>query len=64
MAERPVEVEWAVENDCDVTLTISMTVDGGANLDLLIPYIKDELQTLAHDTFKQHWHWRPGDQPA
>ena len=55
MAERPIEVNWAVDDDCDVTLTVTLTVNGDTNLDRFIPHIKDELGMLAHDTFKKRW---------
>lgn len=59
LSEQPVTVEVAEQDDCDKLLTITMAVDGGANVERFIEHIKDELQTLSHDTFKQHWHWRP-----
>ncbi len=55
MAERPVEVDWAVDEDLDVTLTVTFTVNHSTDLDKFIPYIKQDLQVLAHDTFDQHW---------
>jgi len=58
MSEHPVTVEVRQQDDTDYTLTIEMSVDGGANLERFVEYLKDELQTLSHDTFKQHWHWR------
>jgi hypothetical protein len=62
MGEQPVTIEVADDEDgVDKVLTIAMSVDGGANVERFIEHLKDELQTLSHDTFKQHWHWRPID---
>jgi hypothetical protein len=56
MSEQPVSVEVTGEqDDCDKNLTITMSVHWNTDLDRLIPYITDELQTLSHDTFKYHW---------
>lgn len=60
MSEQPVTVEVTDEqDDCDKVLTITMSVSYGANVERFIEHLKDDLQTLSHDTFKGHWDWRP-----
>lgn len=61
MSEQRVTVEVFDQDDCDKTLTITMSVGHSANVERFIGHLKDELQTLSHDTFKGHWDWRPSE---
>jgi hypothetical protein len=59
MSEQPVTVEVSEQDDCDQTLTITMSVGYSANVERFVEHLKDDLQTLSHDTFKGHWDWHP-----